>query len=143
MKPLSGNFAKNALAHGVSGLNIDGCRVQFTSAADKEESTTKNQHGDFGNGPLTNEVYGKYSKDRENYDPSKGRFPANVIHDGSGVVTGGFPQSNVQKTRTNPDAASISIREGIFGVAKRQKNGPEYLGDSGSASRFFKQAQER
>lgn len=27
MKPLDGTFARNALEHGVSGLNIDGCRI--------------------------------------------------------------------------------------------------------------------
>ena len=27
MKPLDGNFAQNAVKHGVAGLNIDGCRV--------------------------------------------------------------------------------------------------------------------
>jgi hypothetical protein len=27
----------------------------------------------------------------------------------------------------------------MFGVAKVQKNGPEYLGEQGGASRFFKQ----
>lgn len=30
MKPLDGNFVENALKHGVSGLNIDGCRIRTT-----------------------------------------------------------------------------------------------------------------
>jgi hypothetical protein len=40
-----------------------------------------------------------------------------------------------QATRTNPDAPSNG--SGMFGVARVQKNGPEYLGEQGGPSRFF------
>lgn len=80
-KPLVGTLAQNTLAYGVGGLNIDASRIPFLDAADEMESKTKNQHGDFGSGPMTNEVYGKFTKDRENYDPD-GRWPANMLHDG-------------------------------------------------------------
>lgn len=42
-----------------------------------------------------------------------------------------------QKSRSAPDKASDAA--GMFGLAKAQKNGPEYLGEVGGASRFFKQ----
>lgn len=57
-KPLDGTYANNVLTHGCGALNIDGCRVPF---ADEQD-----------------EVYGKYTKDLENYDPT-GRWPANII----------------------------------------------------------------
>jgi len=78
-KPLTGTVAQNVLAHGTGALNIDACRVPHASPADRVESERKNQHGDFGSGPMRNEVYGKFSRDRENYDGSAGRWPPNVV----------------------------------------------------------------
>lgn len=77
-KPLDGTYANNVLTHGCGELNIDGCRIPFADAQDEKESKQKNQHADFGSGPMTNEVFGKYTKDRENYDPV-GRWPANIV----------------------------------------------------------------
>jgi site-specific DNA-methyltransferase (adenine-specific) len=87
-KPLDGTVANNVLTHGTGGINIDDCRVDFMSDEDRNESTTKNQHKDFGTKPMTNNnVYGDYSMMQPaNYDPT-GRFPANFIHDGSEEVT--------------------------------------------------------
>jgi site-specific DNA-methyltransferase (adenine-specific) len=87
-KPLDGTVANNVLTHGTGGINVDDCRVDFVSDEDRNESTTKNQHQDFGTKPMTNNnVYGDYSMMQPaNYDPT-GRFPANFIHDGSEEVT--------------------------------------------------------
>jgi site-specific DNA-methyltransferase (adenine-specific) len=90
-KPLSeSTVAANVLKWGTGALNIDGCRVEFAGDGDEVESKGKNQHGDFGTGPMTNRVYGKFSKDRENYDPT-GRWPANLLLDGSDDVLAAFP----------------------------------------------------
>lgn len=42
-----------------------------------------------------------------------------------------------QRVRNNPESPSRTV--GMFGIATKQKNGPEYLCQSGGASRFFKQ----
>ncbi|NSZ73928.1 site-specific DNA-methyltransferase [Agrobacterium tumefaciens] len=90
-KPFSEkNGPINLLKHGVGAVNIDGCRVNFTDAADEQESKEKNKHADFGSGAMNNQVYGKFSKDRENYDPT-GRHPSNLILDGSPEVLSMFP----------------------------------------------------
>ncbi|QNP78403.1 site-specific DNA-methyltransferase [Agrobacterium tumefaciens] len=90
-KPFSEkNGAANLLKHGVGAVNIDGCRVAFAGDADERESKEKNQHADFGSGAMTNLVYGKFDKDRENYDPT-GRHPSNLILDGSPDVIEMFP----------------------------------------------------
>ncbi len=86
-KPLVGTVPANLMTYGVGALNIDGCRVPFADSADEAESKTKNQHADFGSGPMTNQVFGKFDKDRDNYDPI-GRWPANILHDGDAEVTG-------------------------------------------------------
>ena len=133
-KPLAKGctVAANVLAHGTGALNIDGCRVGYLP--DERVQTFWNNRG----GATINvaEGVGTAPKTGEGaYDPSKGRWPANLIHDGSEEVLAGFPESNAQKSRANP--AAETEKHGIFGVAKKQKNGPEYLGDSGSAARFF------
>ena len=89
-KPFKGTAAANVLEHGTGALNIDGCRVPFAGEQDERESKQKNKHGDFGSGPMSNKVFGEYKKDRDNYDPT-GRWPANVIHDGSDEVLAAFP----------------------------------------------------
>ncbi|MCI0366549.1 MAG: hypothetical protein L0219_22020, partial [Phycisphaerales bacterium] len=39
MKPLDGTFATNAQRHGVAGFNIDECRIEYQSEADKTGAT--------------------------------------------------------------------------------------------------------
>lgn len=80
-RPLEGTVAENTLRWGVGGLNIDACKIPFADEADANESKAKNQHADFGSGPMTNQVYGKFNKDRGNYNP-EGRWPPNMLHDG-------------------------------------------------------------
>lgn len=72
------SFSETLLTTGVGTLNIDACRVGFSGHADEEESKGKNRHADFGSGPMTNQVYGRYARDRGNYDAA-GRFPPNFV----------------------------------------------------------------
>jgi site-specific DNA-methyltransferase (adenine-specific) len=118
-KPLDGTVAANVLKHGTGAINVDGCRI---------EGVREKTHSDprkAGNG--------------WNASPSRelppGRWPANLIHDGSAEVVGLFPSTGasgqgggIRKTalgRMNDDA--WQPRETIM---------PGY-GDSGSAARFF------
>lgn len=70
-KPLESTVARNCVEHGTGALNIDGCKigtdVVFTSA-----------HKTLGDGIK----YGK-SKPFPASKPRVGRWPANIIHDGS------------------------------------------------------------
>ena len=71
-------------------LQVDECRVGFTSNGDEREAKEKNAHADFGDGPRKNRrVYGDIGSPRDNYDPP-GRWPANVCHDGSAEVMEAF-----------------------------------------------------
>lgn len=71
-KPLIGTVAENVLAHGTGGLNIDGCRVATDELTPRNNGQSATW-GSFGSG---------YA------EPSKlGRWPANLIHDGSDEVT--------------------------------------------------------
>lgn len=75
------SVARNIAAHGVGGVNIDGCRVPFADEADRARSAAKNQHADFGSGARQNRIYGRHDTPRKNYE-APGRHPANVLHDG-------------------------------------------------------------
>ena len=135
MKPIEGTFANNAIKYGVAGINVDGGRVQFNGESDETETKNKNRHADFGSGPRNNKIFGADNRsrgDNGNYNPP-GRWPANVIHDGSPEVVGLFPDS---KSCNSPSSAQP---ESKFrpGQGNYQPQGTIYPGDSGSAARFF------
>ena len=75
-KPLIGTIVANVLTYGTGALNIDGSRVG-TEGGTKD--ITK------GEGIKSNKVYGTYAA-ATTVDALVGRWPANVIHDGSEEV---------------------------------------------------------
>lgn len=81
-KPLTGTVADNVLAHGTGALNIDGCRVGT------ETRTNASRPRADRNGFVDGFVGGTQSQAHEH-----GRWPANLIHDGSEEVLAGFPSS--------------------------------------------------
>ena len=85
-KPLSEDtIAENVLEHGVGGLNIDKCRV------DTESDTLIRSTGLSG----ASKTFGQISKPvvEKAWENNKGRWPANMIHDGSEEVTELFPDT--------------------------------------------------
>ena len=133
-KPLEeSTVAANVLKYGTGGINIDECRVDFVSEEDKKESTTKNQHEDFGTKPMTNNnVYGDYSMIKpKNFNPIA-RFPANFIHDGSEEVLELFPE-------TKSSGGQFKATDYKEGKTSTNFTRGDYIGrnDSGSAARFF------
>ena len=65
--------------------------------------------------------------------PDTGRFPSNLIHDGSDVVVKGFP--NAKGFVSNGDAEVGEHSKGVINPMRRG-NATSY-GDDGSAARFF------
>lgn len=124
MKPLSGTYAQNAIEHGVAGINVDGCRVEH----DEECKPMKSQDGG-------NKVYGQSGRYEETTElKPNGRWPANIIHDGSDEVIRLFPD-NVKGVVGAKAMGKVQFmddheQKGTIGSG----NG---LTDSGSAARFF------
>lgn len=82
-KPLDGTVADNVLAHGTGGLNIDASRVGTFGGTQKSAI----QIGEL-NGPRAGMALGKNISFRCDVTPIEaGRWPANVIHDGSAYAT--------------------------------------------------------
>lgn len=80
-KPLAGTVAENVLQFGTGGMNIDDCRTEL--------------NGDFkssANGrPSITGLSDNYDPSTANQPDTQGRWPANLIHDGSDEVVSLLP----------------------------------------------------
>ncbi len=84
-KPLIGTVAANVLRWRTGALNIDGCRIGTGE-------TRATQTG--GMGRKASPVYGAFTQgETESLITTHGRWPANVVHDGSAEVVAMFPNS--------------------------------------------------
>jgi len=144
-KPFPGTVAANVVEHGTGALNIDSCRV--TTGDDTARiSNGAIKGGNFGaGGSAPGPIAGGHSG---------GRWPANLIHDGSPEVLTAFPDapgqlaaasiSDTQRAGQNvygnmkrgrgAEASASSENAGVVGFHMRP--GARRL-DSGSAARFF------
>jgi hypothetical protein len=134
-KPLSGTVAANVLEYGTGAINVDGCRVGTEEAL--QGSTVRNdiRGGAFAAGHKPNP--GDIPAFQQN---PAGRWPANLIHDGSEEVTGLFPQGSFNKPamwQSDGDGADGTRALGK-GVGRRTAGTVrDAYGDTGSAARFF------
>jgi DNA modification methylase len=128
-KPLVGTVAENVLAHGTGGLNIDGCRVGMGEEYDPSKVQRQQSNRLTWEGGQTSGF--KADHEQATYNPA-GRWPANLIHDGSVEVTGLFPvvKAGIAGKRTGRS------KIGAIGVAGYGEQWGGY-GDTGSAARFF------
>lgn len=93
-KPLSEKtVAENALKWGTGGINIDGSRVEYNDGTTAEDIKKKYTGNNENNGSVTNNFGVKEIK-MTSESTLIGRFPANLIHDGSDEVTDCFPNDS-------------------------------------------------
>ncbi len=123
-KPLDGTVAANVLEHGTGGINVDGCRVGTGTG------TTRTVTMPDIRGGKMHAAAERQNIQREVTD--LGRWPANLIHDGSDEVVGLFP---VARSAGNYPSESQGSGNGVAYAGKRPQ-GPLYS-DAGSAARFF------
>jgi site-specific DNA-methyltransferase (adenine-specific) len=123
-KPLVGTVAANVLEHGAGALNIDGCRVG-------EEVVEK---GRAGRSECKSNSFGKTLRSSEYQQWQAGRWPANLIHDGSDEVLAGFPETGPSPKQYTKKKAGW-LPPGSEHVENDLQT-REY-GDTGSAARFF------
>jgi site-specific DNA-methyltransferase (adenine-specific) len=122
-KPLEGTVAANLLKHGTGAINVDGCRIGA-------ESTVRNCNG-IGTSSSFNMAA---TKELRINGSTQGRWPANLMHDGSPEVLAGFPQVTSGTGNKNVQNQPRQ-REFLHGL--RPGVGIGMGGDQGSASRFF------
>lgn len=129
-KPMIGTLVENIKAHGTGGLNIDSCRVPGEPWIFGQQADMRG--GNFGtNRPSEGHVHAT------NVEGGKdGRWPANVLHDGSDDVTKLFPESAGQQGDVTGEEPSKGMGTyGIYGTMDR--GGFQARKDAGNASRFF------
>jgi len=122
-KPLIGTVERNVTTHGTGALNIDGCRVPCEAI-----HTTRNT----ALGRMNDDSWQPQAGVFENHPA--GRWPANLIHDGSDEVMEVFVSFG-DKTSGKK----------IVGKGKRRDDEPDWrfgegessYGDTGTAARFY------
>ena len=154
-KPLVGTVEANWRKHGTGALNIDGCRVPtdddlnggaYAAEGSRVVSGSMNASGTNVPGKTTG----------RDYVQPIGRWPANIVHDGSDEVIDAFPQAPGQLADASSSSSSRKTQN-VYGPMKRG-NGREdepsadaenagavgfkmrpgaRRGDVGSAARFF------
>ncbi len=121
-KSLDGTVEQNHAKHGTGALNIDGCRIAL--------------NGDYkcgANGrPSQTGLGDNYKPERANLHSDEGRWPANLIHDGSEEVVGLFPQTESGK----PAGIKAGGQKNAYGMFAGGIPVTGF-GDAGSAARFF------
>jgi DNA modification methylase len=126
-KPLVGTVAENVLRFGVGGLNIDGCRVfrdvGDVSVAGHRTATFGTQETESGG-----DGSGGWSQNES------GRWPANLIHDGSDEVLELFPETAGGARPAKANKPTGQHYEGGWGTIAE---GERIDFPAGSAARFF------
>lgn len=84
-KALTGTVADTVLEWGTGAINVGGCRIEHVDAADLALSQAKNPGR---SDTVTSGVYGA-NRPQQSVNEA-GRFPANLLHDGSRPVVGAF-----------------------------------------------------
>lgn len=131
-KPLSEkNVAENCLKWGTGGINIDGSRVAHsdpTKTANRKQRSAGWNSNNCGFDSTSNTVASANET---------GRFPANLIHDGSEDVRACFPNTKSGDVGANGFKGEYTAN--VYGkYANNQINPETVYADSGNASRFFK-----
>lgn len=138
-KPLVGTVPANLEQFGTGAINIDACRVPFIDDSDRASATFGSQTD------IKNQGFGSkrpsdghvYAKDVE-ANPL-GRWPANLIHDGSDEVLQAFPDAQgaqAQVTGSEP-TTGFSGAVKFSGMRRRVPGPPPRIETQKSASRFF------
>ena len=112
-KPLINTVADNVLKYGTGGINIDGCRVG-TEIIPKQVR---------GKAVVTDFMSGGFTAEHN------GRFPTNLIHDGSDEVVDLFPNSEEESPARffyTPKPSQSERNEGLYEFDKKYTASAEF-----------------
>lgn len=130
------SVAANLLKHGTGALNVDGCRVETEGERFARPVNHTGLHEGWDR-PWKHDPEA-LARERLKRDESErkaqqlGRWPANVVHDGSAEVEDAFAAFGESKSQSGGTRGSSQIWGSASG--DQQRNG---IDDTGTASRFF------
>jgi len=126
-KPFEGTVADNVIEHGTGAMNIDACRIEV-APDDPVNSAIWTARPSKRGIDFTN------YKDGERISaapPEGGRWPANLIHDGSDEVVELFPETGPSKASMRGEGKGVNTPFNCRNTFR----GHDDMG--GSAARFF------
>lgn len=127
-KPLSeGNVAANVIRWGTGALNIDGCRIHGDDSEGYEYTAARTMPGAGQNATGERKQVGVTYTGRT----KDGRWPANLVHDGSPEVLALFPESN--GGHWSGETPSLTGKQRLTSIE-------DWDTATGSAARFFYQS---
>jgi site-specific DNA-methyltransferase (adenine-specific) len=127
-KPFTSTVAANVLKHGTGAINVDGCRVPgvLNGNPNRFSKTNGGSFAAFTNAPVVR---------------AEGRWPANVLHDGSDEVTGLMPDA--ARFFYCAKASKADRDEGCDGLDVRKQDETRNEGDPGGDNPRNRGAGER
>ena len=142
-KPLEGTNIDNVLKYGTGAINIDGCRIQGDDTGGERKITTRKSRNE--NNVWTDENSGM--KQEENHfadaDP-KGRYPANVMHDGLQEEWARYfycpKTSSAERNRGLEDFTAKPMAWGNQAKAELKRGNLDFKGNQGDGSKHNKVA---
>jgi DNA modification methylase len=137
-KPFRGTLAGNVTTWGTGGINVDGCRIESGGTHGSADSAGLGAGYDAPEHNGEHRKYGKGIGGVVSPPNALGRFPANLLHDGSDEVVGLFPETGA----TTCSGSATRKSDGRFEETKGMNTGGRSVerfgfSDSGSAARFF------
>jgi DNA modification methylase len=124
-KPLIGTVAENVLKHGTGAINIDGCRVGT-------EVETWPKSRSFRSGISSGYTEGiDKGPTQSTGEAPPGRWPANIVHDGSDEVVEAFPDVGAG------NGGEYSGTDPGMWAGKQRTTIERHNDPAGSAARFF------
>jgi site-specific DNA-methyltransferase (adenine-specific) len=131
-KPFKGPVHQNILKYSTGAINIDACRVKFLSKADKQAAKPSGKQTTAGPGRLAGGGQKVKRVEMQTTQSAKGRWPANLMHDGSDQVKELFPYSKDGAAGKRTGQNNITMT-GLKPTAVKWGG----YGGEGSAARFF------
>ena len=143
-KPLEGTVAGNVLKWHTGALNIDGCRVETSenlnggAYAENLNGGAYAEKGHCAESQSLRQGSGMNQPGKtvgKEFQQPQGRWPANLIHDGSDEAVAGFPHAKGQQGAVGPQHGAKKSVNAYGDYGPRDQFEPR--GDTGSAARFF------
>jgi site-specific DNA-methyltransferase (adenine-specific) len=149
-KPLIGSVPENVSQFGTGAINIDGCRVpigaeKFDGGGQNRNGVRPDTHNEGWRRPWMEDPAAVAAhQERLNAGVERarelGRWPANVLHDGSDEVLAAFPRTASGAAAVKrASGADVDGNRGSALGAESRPAGTQMIGyaDAGNASRFF------
>ena len=135
-KPLIGSVAANEALYGTGAINIDACRIHSDDALGGTYTVKRLKPG------ATLDKTGGNWRPNEGVEyhgeMKPGRWPANIVHDGSDEVLAGFPSQAGGAAPASGSTRTDGFKSRAMAGSMNGISTPApFYGDTGSAARFF------